>query len=395
LFEVIFNAVKDRRNELGKKFTDLYLYWLPQLVEKDVDGLKLVDFLEDNTICIKAKIEILRLFYAKGLFDAQTRKKLFEKINDGSYEMLIEERRLKASELVDPKEREKLFRSFVKPSSNVSLRMIEASMRGFNHIHNRRKNHEYVEKYFENLFKVYSENSFTYWRSFSSLLFPFWCEDHDFVIDKITKLEGNFPEKLSPYYTTLIGFKDEVLRRKRNKTACLIKDSKSSFGSSLLKQSSKLGESVLLTLELNKSQDVTGRHQDATSTSQEFIGTYSKIPEYTPVNDSERDSIKSKKISEIEEPPEHPSFLSSDRHDIEDNDDDEIKSTLNKSWKKSGLFEKSQSVFKDWVTISSKNLKDMFQADVSHFNLDKVIVNGSEVQSSTVESINFLAKGGP
>ena len=82
----------------------------------------------------------------------------------------------------------------------------------------------------------------------------------------------------------------------------------------------------------------------------------------------------------FESPPNvEDSFLSSPINELEDNDEEEIRMALEKSWRRPVQFVKAKSVFKEWVFLNKAVLKSMFENDQKLFKIEHLMETKDDV----------------
>lgn len=344
-----------KKDAQTKELIHVFLDYLPSFAESEDLALELYKMISefDKMMRKRHHIKILRVLYCKGYLESEERKALLDKLNDGSIRMKEEELRLKTSELTDKREREKIFKKLLKPPVEWPLRASQAVMKGFNHLFNRNKNIDFIDKYFDSISEVFDQNSLSYWKSFTTLLFPFWFENHEYLIEKLKKIQKTNRSKGATFLDVLANIQQEVSKRKLLKIRCLELQKHGLQKSWVSFKSNQRPDTLLDNIDLSQSQDFS-----------------LKLLETNPKSDNQNKRVH----SEFED--QH-SFLSSDRASFIE-EDEEAKSMLNKSWKKPSPFDKSISVFRDRPALT-KNLKAMWQADISHFSLQKIIPSGEVI----------------
>lgn len=222
--------------------------FLPLFADRPEDVLTVVKLFKDANSPIgkfnrSHKIQILRLVYVKGLLDKTQREQLFEGVNDNSNSSANEKKRLDILEMSDPRAREAVWESFVNPPSNLSSKVLEIMMEGFNNRHNVNKNEGYVKKFFDSLLSVYEKSTYDYFSTFYKALFPKWSENYQEIFDNIEQLLQTVPKKYTPLLKSLSESQEEMEIIRTNKTLCTMNRLEASTNFSWIKSSRVLGMS--------------------------------------------------------------------------------------------------------------------------------------------------------
>lgn len=221
----MYTTILEKKKTLHPTRKHLYTVYLTSFAENNDDILKLADTLEHGAKTIgtpakAVKLEIIKLIYSKGLFNKNERERLFNLINDNSSNMVKEKKRLEVMEVADPQEREQLWDTFINPPSDVSSRVQQSLMFGFNNERIASKHPVYASKFFDVLMTVYEKTTYDYFNIFYHALFPDWSEDYDEILTRINLLLETVPQKYTQFTKFLIKSKEEVERIRRNKLLC-------------------------------------------------------------------------------------------------------------------------------------------------------------------------------
>ena len=418
----------------------IYIANLPLFAEKEEDILTLAKLFNETTPTMEFTrtdtLHFLQIVSVKGLLDKSIKEKLFERINDKSSFIFNEKKRLETLETINSIEREKLWKSFINPTPQLSYQTLQAMMEGFNSRHHSINNRPYIKKFFDSILSVYEKNPLTYFKIFYESLFPYWSEDYQELLDQIEKLLRTFHKQNTIFVKFLLESKEEVERIRKNKTLCVMNQSDANSSFTWMKSSRLLQSSQSFDIE-SKGNLVTTQRLDKSTFLQETIRTtYTERPPLEEFKASESQKINNLAFSKTQDQinhnnEEHFSLresqymeagiedhnLLSGRQDLRisinttedkksildessilsgekvEDEEEGVKYILKKRWKKQTSFNKAESIFKDWRTNNNAVYEKMFRADIKNFAIDKYIPSLDEVYPNTNLSFKiFIAK---
>jgi len=245
---VLYDTIHTKDYSLNAALRNTLRAFLPIFADRPEDVVTLVKLFDDANTPIgkfnrSHKIQILRLVYVKGLLDKTEREQLFDGVNDNSNSSANEKKRLDILELSDSRAREAVWETFVNPPSNLSSKVLEIMMEGFNNRHNVNKNEGYVKKFFDSLLTVYEKSTYDYFSTFYKALFPKQSENYQEIFDNIEQLLQTVPKKYTPLLKSLSESQEEMETIRTNKTLCTMNRLEASTNFSWIKTSRVLGMS--------------------------------------------------------------------------------------------------------------------------------------------------------